>query len=289
MVEVKSINVYVLADDYAGYSSLFIAQHGASYLVEVENSNGNICRIIFDTATYGELVLRNMGLLNIDPKIVDAIILSHCHYDHTRGLIEVVKSIGKDDLPIIAHPMIFRPHFILKPKMIHVGMPKGYREEAEEHGARWILVNKPTEIAENIMITGEVERRVNFEKTPTIKLYTLSNGALVPDELIDDMSLVISTPEGLVIVTGCSHAGIINILKKAMKITGNKSIKAVIGGLHLIDADEDRIRKTIEYLVRLNVKELYVGHCTGFKAECELLRAFAEKFKKLHAGMKITL
>ncbi len=289
MTNISHVRVYVLADDYAGYSSHFIAQHGASYLIELYEESDVICRILFDTAIYGDIVIKNMDLLGKKTEEVDLIVLSHCHYDHTGGLIEILKAINKRGIPIIAHPSIFRPHFVLEPKMQHVGMPEGFKREAEEYGCTWVLVNRPIKIAKNTMVTGEVEREVEFEKTPTLKLYTVKNGELVPDEMLDDMSLVIDTDEGIIVISGCSHAGIINIVYKAMKITGNDNIKAIIGGLHLIDAKEERIKKTVDYLVKLNVKKLFVGHCTGLKAECELLRRFSSKFKKLYTGMEIIL
>jgi 7,8-dihydropterin-6-yl-methyl-4-(beta-D-ribofuranosyl)aminobenzene 5'-phosphate synthase len=103
------------------------------------------------------------------------------------------------------------------------------------------------------------------------------------------MSLVAKTPEGLVVVSGCSHAGIASIVKHAIRLTGEERVKAVIGGFHLIEAGEERIRKTVEEFQRLGVEEVYTGHCTGLRAEAEFLKAYGERFHKLHAGLVIEL
>nr|MDO8044403.1 MBL fold metallo-hydrolase [Candidatus Baldrarchaeota archaeon] len=283
----EEVKVYVLADDYSGYDSKFLAQHGASYLIKMTRS-GESVNILFDTGTYGNLILENMRLLDIDPKVIDMIVLSHCHYDHTKGLVEIVEKINKENFPIIAHPTVFRPHFCKEPVLTHIGMPFKYRKKVEELGGEWVLLRNPTEIAENIFVTGEVERVTEFEKTPTLKLYTLENGQLVEDDLKDDVSLVINMEKGIIVISGCSHAGIINITKHAIRITGSNEVRAVIGGFHLIDADEGRIRKTVDMLKQLETREIYTGHCTGLKAECLLLKEFGDSFKKLHAGMVIT-
>jgi len=122
-------------------------------------------------------------------------------------------------------------------------------------------------------------------------VYTLKNGHPLKDMLSDDMSVVITTPEGLTIVTGCSHAGIISIIKHAMTLTEGKTegkrIKAVIGGFHLIDASKERIAQTVKAFKTHHVNTVYTGHCTGLKAEAAFLETYRERFKKLHAGLVI--
>ncbi|WP_297506044.1 MBL fold metallo-hydrolase [Thermococcus sp.] len=104
------------------------------------------------------------------------------------------------------------------------------------------------------------------------------------DELLDDMSLVAKTEDGLVVVSGCSHAGIV---KHAKRLTREERVRAVIGGFHLIDASEGRIKRTVEEFKRLGVEEVYTGHCTGLRAEAEFMKAYGENFHKLHSGMVI--
>jgi len=282
------LEVYVLADDYAGYSSPFIAQHGISLLLKIEYNN-EVKYILFDTGTYAKPILFNMKLLKINPSVIDVIILSHCHYDHTGGLAGILKKIRKEEVPVITHPDIFRLHLVLKPHVMHVGIPRRCnRERVEELGGKWILVKEPFNITPCVMYSGEIREIEEFEKTD-IELYTVKDGKLVKDPVRDEVAIAVNTKKGLIIIVGCSHPGIISITKHFKKITGVEKIEAIIGGLHLINAKENRIKKTIEELNNMNVKNLYVGHCTGLRAEAEILRIFKGNFEKLCSGMRITI
>ncbi|WP_297419213.1 MBL fold metallo-hydrolase [Thermococcus sp.] len=272
------MRVTILVEDYSGYESPYLAQHGVSFLIE---KNGR--RILFDTSQSAGPVLHNMNLRGIEPSSIDYVFLSHCHYDHTGGLLEVLKAIGKR-VPVVAHPLIFRRHFVTKPYLRDVGIP--FRKEEIEELAELYLTAEPVEIVEGLYSTGEIMNREDFERA-SIGVYTLRNGKIVEDELPDDMSLVAETPEGLVVVSGCSHAGIVGIVKHAARLTGEKRIRAVIGGFHLIDASEERISRTVEEFEKLGVEEVYTGHCTGLRAEAAFLGAYDKRFHKLHSGMVI--
>ena len=274
------MRVVVLVEDYSGYESPFLAQHGVSFLVEIDGK-----RVLFDTGQSAEPVLHNMKLLEIEPKSIDYVFLSHCHYDHTGGLLGVLRAIGKR-VPFIAHPSIFRKHFVTKPYLREVGVP--FKREEVEELAELYLVSEPFQLTENLFSTGEITEREDFERA-RIGVYTIENGKVLEDELRDDMSLVAKTPEGLVVISGCSHAGIVSIVKHAIKLTGEKRVRAVIGGFHLIDADDGRIGKTVEEFKKLGVEEVYTGHCTGLRAETTFLQAYGERFHKLHSGMVIEL
>ncbi len=271
------MRIYTLVEDYSGYESPFLAQHGISFLIEASGR-----RILFDTGQSAEPLLHNMGLLGLKPRDVDYVFLSHCHYDHTGGLKGVLESIGRR-IPVIAHPDIFRPHFITEPHLRSVGIPFR-RPEIEELGDL-ILTAEPFEIINGtVYSTGEVREREMFEESE-LKVYTLQNGSPVKDRLMDDMSLVVKGPEGLVVVSGCSHAGIVGIVKHAIRITGERRVKAVIGGFHLIDAGRERIERTVKAFLELGVEQVYTGHCTGLRAEAAFMDAYGEGFHKLHSGM----
>ncbi|WP_148882197.1 MBL fold metallo-hydrolase [Thermococcus aciditolerans] len=271
------MRIYVLVEDYSGYESPFLAQHGVSFLIEKAGKG-----ILFDTGQSAEPILHNMKLLGLDPSShVDYIFLSHCHYDHTGGLLGILKAIGRR-VPVIAHPSIFRRHFVMKPYLRDVGIP--FRREEVEELADLYLAPKPLEIIEGIYSTGEVCNRENFEQGH-IGVYTLRDGQIMEDTIMDDMSLVAKTSEGLVIVSGCSHAGIVSIVKGAIRLTGERRVRAVIGGFHLIDASDERIERTVREFKELGVEEVYTGHCTGLRAEAAFLEAYGERFHKLHSGM----
>jgi len=285
---VDALTIYTLLEDYAGYETTFYGQHGISFLIDVTSENMRR-RILFDAGQSGKPILYNMGKMGLNPREIDTIFLSHCHYDHTGGLVEMLKAVGRK-VPVVAHPKIFRRNLVKEENFKHVGI-KETKEETEKYGAEWILDSQPIKLMEGVTTTGEIlkEERVDFEKEVTLGLYTIEDGMIIRDEMLDDISLVIRTGGGLVIVSGCSHAGIVSITKKAKQITGSHEVKAVVGGYHLIDAEDERIEKTVKNLRELEVKKIYTGHCTGLKAECKFFREFGGRFEKLHSGKIIII
>jgi len=289
--KVDKLKVYTLAEDYAGYNSPFWAQHGVSFLIEVE-SNDAKRRILFDTASYAEPILFNMKLLNINPKTIDMIVLSHNHFDHTGGLLGIMKEINKE-IPVFAHPNIFKVSFATNPEFMYAGIPPlrgGSKEEIEKLGGTWILSRDPIHLMPGVFTLGEItkEEKVEFEKKVTIGLYKLEKGRLVPDEVEDEIGLAINTKKGLIVIGGCSHPGIVSMAQKATKISRIDQVYAVIGGFHLVDAEDERIQNTVNALKKMGVKKVYTGHCTGLKAENMFANEFGKDFEKLHSGKVMT-
>jgi 7,8-dihydropterin-6-yl-methyl-4-(beta-D-ribofuranosyl)aminobenzene 5'-phosphate synthase len=284
---VSKLTITVLAEDYAGYDSPLLGTHGISLLLHIHKSD-RTTHILFDVSQSSETILHNMKILGISPHCVDLVFISHCHYDHTGGLLGMLKAIGEKDIPVIAHSTLFRSHYFFEPALKYIGVPRESAPPELERFGRFVPADDSFSLMPGVISTGEVKREVAFEKSVTLKLFTEQNGKFVQDQMKDDLSLVIKMEnQGLVIVTGCSHAGIINIVQHAIRLTDEKRVRAVIGGLHLVDADKDRIEKTAKALYDLDVQDLYVGHCTGLKGEASLLSLFKDRLSKLHSGMRI--
>jgi len=278
--------VIILVDDYAGYNIRgLLGQHGLSVLVKVLEKSGRTYKVLLDVGQDSSALIHNSKLLGIELHDIDVIALSHRHYDHTGGILGVLKNIDRR-VPVVAHPDVLKPGIVIYESRVdfNAGLPCSESELREL--SNLILARTPMQLAPSIWWLGEVPRATSYEKEPDWS-YTVSEGKLIRDPLKDDTGIAISVEGyGTVVVVGCSHSGIVNIVDHASKVTGEVP-KAVIGGLHLISASDDVIKKTISDLRRLGVEEVHVGHCTGLKAEALLAIEFDEKFKKIFSGYKV--
>jgi len=277
------LTVTVLAEDSVPYESPLLGQHGVSFWLEAER-NGITKRVLVDVGQNPEALLFNVGKLGIPLREADAVVLTHCHYDHTQGLTRILEAIGRKNVPVIAHPALFRLNFVTDPFFQHVGVMQGDRaEDLRAAGAELVLVSGPLQLMPGLSTTGEVPRVTDFEEVG-IALSTLDeNGRVVPDSMPDDLSLAARIEgKGLALVTGCSHAGIINILRHVL--TPGEKLEAVIGGLHLVEAPDERIEKTVEALAGYSPALVAAGHCTGFRAQAALYRVLGKRFTPLGSG-----
>jgi len=259
-----TVRITVLAEDTAGGAGL-LAEHGLSFWIEAGPH-----RALFDTGQ-GMVLLHNARKLGIRLEQVDAIALSHGHYDHTGGLGDALRNSRATT--VYAHPAAFEPKFARGPDRTarEIGMP-AIDERMVRDMAELVLVEKPTEIGHGLRLSGPVPRATEFEDTggPFFR----DEGCTEPDQLIDDQAAFTETPAGTVVILGCAHAGVINVLRYIQTLTGNRPIHTVIGGMHLLNASPERMDKTVAELRRLDVERLLPCHCTGFAAMARLWNEF---------------
>ena len=287
---VDKLRIVSLIENSPKYDSYLKGCNGVSFWLEV--ISGNIHRnILFDVGPVAEPVIYNAKKLNLKLPDVDMIVLSHCHFDHTAGLAGVITEIGHE-VPIFGHPDIFRPNFTLKPEFMNYAMvAENRRENIEKLGGYFVLTKSAIEPIPGFMITGEVEMSTVFEKTGGISCFTIdAEGNLVPDKLKDDYSVVINLKDkGIVIITGCGHAGPVNIIKHSIKISGVDKLEGIMGGFHLLQAGEERINLTIEELRKFKPRWIAPMHCTGVIPTAKMALAFKDEFREIHAGDTINL
>lgn len=288
--DVDKLKIVSLIENSPKYDSYLKGCNGVSYWIEV--TSGDIHRnILFDVGPVAESVIYNAKKLNIKLPDVDMIVLSHCHFDHTAGLAGVLAEIGHE-VPIFGHPDIFRSNFTLRPEFMNYAMVgENRREHIEQLGGYFILTKSVIEPIPGFMITGEVERTTVFEETGGVSCFTIdAEGNLVPDKLEDDYSLVINLKDrGIVVITGCGHAGPVNIVKHSIKISGVDKIEGIVGGFHLLQAGEERIDLTIEELKKFKPILIAPMHCTGMVPTAKIALAFKDEFREIHVGDIINL
>ncbi len=255
---VHALRVTVLSTNVADAG---IGEWGFSALVEADGH-----RILFDTGTYPETVLKNAREVGIDLSDVENVVLSHFHDDHTGGLLTLRKTFASRNPAALSRAYVGNGFFWSRPKQgREVNQMIAERPRYEALGGRFVEVVEPQQLYHGVWLSGAIPR-VHPEHNwgPPLKVQTPQG--ITDDYLPEDLSLFIDTDAGLVVITGCGHAGVINTLEFARAGVRNAPIDAVIGGFHLIDLDDAQLDWTADQFRRLGVMNVVGAHCTGIEA-----------------------
>jgi 7,8-dihydropterin-6-yl-methyl-4-(beta-D-ribofuranosyl)aminobenzene 5'-phosphate synthase len=248
-------------------------------LVRVSNE-GKSSSFLFDTGGSSEAVIVNAERMGLDLSEVECIVLSHGHYDHFGGLRSALKAVNRANLPIIVHEDMFETRGVADSDGTIRKYPQ-FPTEKQLSSAQLVRTKQPSLIIDGtVLITGEIRRRIPFENgLPHHRVQV--NGRWQPDPWIwDDRAIVINVKEkGLLVVSGCAHAGIINTTIYAQQLTGLADVHAIMGGFHLAGKEgEGRIYATVKELQRINPKILVPSHCTGWRALCAIANTLPQTF-----------
>ena len=276
--------ITILCENRAGNTRGITGEHGFSALIERGKE-----KILLDTGQ-GMTLKPNADALGIDLTDIPTVVLSHGHFDHTGGLPQVLSFSRK--VKIIAHPNIFDSKYAAEKtgqgeKKLFIGIK--YKKEFLESslGADFVFETQYREISPGIFFSGEVPRTTEFEH-PDRHLLVKKDDVYSVDPLLDDSSLLIETAKGPVIVSGCAHAGIVNVMNHFREKSGHKKFHAVLGGTHLgFMGTGDQLQQSLEAFDRFKVDLIAVSHCTGNEAAAICYNRFKERFAFANAGWSV--
>lgn len=285
MIASKNLRLITLSENTVKWLWLK-GEWGLSILVETDD-----IKVLVDTGL-GDSIIHNAVAMGIDLATVDKIVLSHGHTDHTGGLRDALEAmratVGHSNFPnkrdgeveIIAHPDVWGSKYMKhagEPEYDFRGIPFQRLELEERQGARFKYSREPVWLNEDIVWSGEIPMRNDFENIAAICTLKVNDGKYVdgdaefiPDPVDDDAAVYIRTDLGLVVVLGCAHHGMINTIHHAQQITGVEKVHMVVGGTHLIKVSDYQMESTINELKRLGVEKVGVSHCTGLNSSVKL-------------------
>jgi len=266
-----------------------IAEHGYALLLTVHNA-GRHESVLYDAGLGRSTLLHNLDVLGVRAQELRAVVLSHGHADHHGGLEGLFQRIARRKMPLVLHPDVWRERRIVFPTGVVVHLPPPSQTDLEREGVQIIEERSPTLLLDGmVLVTGQIERVTDFEKGFPIHQAHSEHG-WEPDTWIwDDQAIVCHVRDkGLVVLSSCSHAGVINVLRQAQRVTGVEKISGFVGGLHLSGAIfEPIISPTINELGTLAPEMVVPGHCTGWKATHALARTLPDAYVQASVGTQL--
>ena len=271
----KTIRITVLVENSVHRQGL-VAEHGLSFHIQAGERS-----LLFDTGQT-DLAVINAETLRLPLHRVEAIVLSHGHYDHTGGVPAMLEVVP--EARIYLHPAALENKFSRNHAgpARQIGMSDCVAQAIRHRTGGFIETTARTEIMDGIFATGEIPRANAYEDTGGA--FFLDAQSTRPDPLVDDQALVIDLGRSVVLLLGCAHSGVVNTLDHVQRLTNGKPVSALIGGLHLGSASEERIQKTIERLRNAQLEMLAPAHCTGLPATAKLWSAFPDLCRPASVG-----
>jgi 7,8-dihydropterin-6-yl-methyl-4-(beta-D-ribofuranosyl)aminobenzene 5'-phosphate synthase len=267
-----------------------IAEHGLSMLVTISKA-GHEHRVLFDTGASPNGVLENMRRLDIDPSSIEAIVCSHGHFDHTAGLDGLLRVLGPAGMPVLIHPHFWRRRRVVLPGREPFELPTTSANALREAGFDIVENQQPSFLLDrSVLITGEVPRVSGYEPGFPIQQACIDE-VWQPDPLVlDDQALIVNVRgKGLIVISGCGHAGMVNISRYARRLTGEQPLHALLGGFHLNGPIfEPLIPRVLDDLALLDPPVLVPAHCTGWRAQHAMAARFGEAFVPNSVGTRFT-
>src|SRR5437588_12479988 len=286
----EGVRRFPLAYDGFERDSL-LAEHGFSALIRVTR-NGETHSILYDAGLSPNAVRHNLDVMDLDVTDMRAIVLSHGHADHHGGLEGLFQRYGRLRMPLVLHPDAFKDRKIVLPSGVELHMPPPSANDLDREGLTLVEERGPSFLVDqSVLVSGQVERTTDYEKGFPLHQTRTQDGGWEPDPWIwDDQNVIVNVRDrGLVVVSGCSHAGAVNVLRNAQRLTGERRILGFIGGLHLTGAVfEPIIDPTVDAFAATGVGRLLPAHCTGWRAVHQLARALPDAFVQPAVGTVVT-